>query len=119
MADKAFTWKDIGAKLGLAGDNVAIRRWQRKEKSDGGIVYAEKTTQEPPRFGTVIAVGPGALRVVPFPDGNLLHPMRVKVGDTVIMPHNVDSVEIIDGDKNSLVCICSEVHLTIYNEKAQ
>jgi len=106
--------KTIGECLELTDDKVAVRRFARRTESSGGIALADRS-QEEPRFGRVIAVGPGRPLAAPLPDGlsanPLYFPMTCKVGDVVILPPVVDSVEMVDGDKDSRLCFCAEGNL--------
>lgn len=56
-------------------DRVAIKREDRKKKSDGGIILPN---QEESNYGEVVAVGPGAFNM----DGTR-RVMSVKKGDIV------------------------------------
>lgn len=67
-----------GKVLRPIGPRVVVRRLDRGEVSDGGIVIPDEA-QENRRLALVIAVGPG--RVTDF--GELVPP-RVAVGDTVL-----------------------------------
>ncbi len=114
----------IGDCLQMIGDKVAIRRFARKTETKEGLALVEKF-QEEPRLGRVIAVGPGALRVMPVavddccecepgtclsPD-KLRYPMQCKVGDVVLLPPVVDHVELVEGEKDTEVCFCAEGNL--------
>ncbi len=58
-------------------DRVIVKRLESETKSAGGIVIPDSATEKPSK-GKVIAVGPGKTE-----DGKL-HPVAVKVGDTVL-----------------------------------
>ena len=62
----------------LFGELIAIRRDDREELSEGGLVIPTGA-RERPMTGTVVAVGPGILK----PDGSYTR-MPVEVGDIVV-----------------------------------
>lgn len=59
-------------------DNVLIEPLQAEEKTASGILLPD-TAKEKPQMGKVVAVGKGKVG----PKGEV-HPMQVKVGDTVM-----------------------------------
>ena len=78
-------------KLGLRplGINVVVKRSEAKTMTDGGIALPENTTQ-PPKKGTVMAVGPGLLR-----DDGLHDIPTVQEGDVILFePYSFTEVEV-------------------------
>lgn len=72
------------------GSRIVVRRDAAEEVSPGGIVLPEHS-QDKPRFGTVIAVGPGRLL-----DNGQYGPMQVKVKDRVLLTQYAETV-LLDG----------------------
>jgi|TARA_B110000914_G_scaffold198311_1_gene188617 chaperonin GroES len=60
-------------------DRVLVKINSPEEKTKGGIIIPESTTQEKPQEGTVAAVGTGIL----LEDGSVM-PLDVKKGDAVL-----------------------------------
>jgi chaperonin GroES len=60
------------------GDRIVVRREAAEEKTAGGILLPD-TAKNKPQRGTVLAVGPGALKK----DGTRAE-MQLKVGDRVL-----------------------------------
>ena len=92
------------------GDNVVVRRKPPKDKSAGGIAYPDGV-RESENIGTVLAVGPGALKSNRQPDEPERYPLQTKVGDTVILPHGTMIIKLNEDDPTSEVCICRECAL--------
>lgn len=59
-------------------DRVLIERLEQEERSAGGIVIPD-TAKEKPILGKVVAVGKGKRT-----DNGSMHPLDVKIGDTVV-----------------------------------
>ena len=74
------------AKMEPIANRVVVRRDKPAEATKSGITLPD-IAQEHPLFGTVLAVGPGALRAIPE-NGCSRHPMQCKVGDRVLLPPN-------------------------------
>ncbi len=73
-------------------DQVFIRRSEADSVSKGGIIIPENAKRKT-RYGKVIAAGPG--RVL---DNGKVHPLDVKVGDTVYF-RGINGQEVdIDGE---------------------
>jgi co-chaperonin GroES (HSP10) len=94
------------------GDRVVVQADVVPELTKGGIALPNAVVgKRASRMGTVIAIGPGQLRV--FPDTSVggtgdRFPMTCKVGDRVIVPSAVDQV-LMDVDvKDSELMIISE-----------
>ncbi len=103
------------AQLEPIGDYVVIKRNPKPEQQEGKIVlpdaFADKNT-----YGTVVAVGPGLLRINPLPDSDRV-PMQCKVGDTVIMPHE-ENVQLDPDDRTSMVLVVHENSIPFIWHKA-
>jgi chaperonin GroES len=78
------------------GDRCVVKRDDSQEETEGGIVLPN-VAQEKARFGTVMAVGPGA----PLSDGGRMA-MQVKVGDRVILGLYTETADI-SGEEYVLV----------------
>ena len=65
-------------KLRPLHDRVVVKRLEEERKTPGGIVIPD-TAAEKPIKGEVVAVGPGKRA-----DDGTVHPVDVKVGDTVL-----------------------------------
>jgi len=59
-------------------DRVLVERKPEEHKSSGGIIIPD-TAQEKPMQGKIVAVGKGTKD-----DKGQLHPLEVKVGDTIL-----------------------------------
>lgn len=71
-------WSQVQFPIQLFGDKIAIRRDDREEITEGGLIIPDNA-QVRSMTGTVVAVGPG------FQKGDGTHiPMVVEVGDTVV-----------------------------------
>ena len=104
-------------------DRVVIKRDLAPEKTAGGVVLADNA-QRLPHMGTVIAVGPGQLRITPtdnytFDDddddsdavvqrSDDRYPMQCKVGDRVLLPPSVFEIKLDPDDPQSKIVICQE-----------
>lgn len=71
-------WTQIPFPIELFQDKVAIRRHDREEFTDGGLILP-KQAQRRPMTGLVVGTGPGLMRG----DGTFV-PMMVKVGDVCV-----------------------------------
>lgn len=78
-------------------DNVLIEPLEAEDKTASGIILPE-SAKEKPQMGKVIAVGKGKMG----PKGDL-HPMVVKVGDTVMYKKWGGNEVKIDGKDMMLV----------------
>ncbi len=97
------------------GNLVVIRQDQASETTSGGIVLPD-AAQDPRRFGTVLAVGPGQFRTIPAytkdEQDSMRYPMQCQVGDRVILPlGGGDAVRLDPADEQSEVLVISESHL--------
>ncbi len=77
-------------------DRVLVRRIEESEKTSGGI-FIPDTAKEKPSRGRVLAVGTGKI----LEDGSV-HPVDVKVGDTVLFGKYAGS-EVKIADEEFLV----------------
>ena len=118
MSDAKFNIEPIN-------DRVVVRRDVAAKMTKGGIALPDKS-QNDKRIGTVIAVGPGALRLFPLDHSTVgtnmktgekavlrpadRFPMQCKVGDRVLL-HSGDSIELDEDDPSSEVVICQESQL--------
>jgi chaperonin GroES len=71
-------WTKIEFPIELFNDKLAIRRDDREQFTDGGLVLPPNARQRS-MTGFVVAVGPGLLKA----DGSRL-PMPIQVGDRVV-----------------------------------
>jgi chaperonin GroES len=93
------------------GDRVVVKRKSAESMTPGGIALPDMS-KSTPRFGTVLAVGPGALRPLADDLGDgIRFPMQTEVGDTVILPFQVDVIRLDPADETSEVVVCSEQSL--------
>ena len=74
-------------------DRVLVRRWQKDEKTAGGIIIPD-TAKEKPMQGEIVAVGAGARDK----DGNIV-PLDVAPGDIVLFGKYAGSEVTIDGEE--------------------
>ena len=100
----ACTWEPIG-------DRCVVIRDSEDEVTPGGIILPD-AAQSKPRYGTVIAAGPGVLRQVPRlrvtkarADAGMVtedqvyegdpdrYPMQIKEGDRVVISSYAETVE--------------------------
>ena len=65
-------------KIRPLGDRIVVRRYAAEEKTSGGILLPD-TAKNKPQRGTVLAIGPGAMKA----DGSRAAP-QLKVGDKVL-----------------------------------
>lgn len=78
-------------------DRVLVKRVASEETTKGGIIIPD-TAKEKPLEGTVVAVGPGAVRK----DGSRREP-RVKAGDRVLFGR-YDGTEVkLDGEEHLIL----------------
>jgi chaperonin GroES len=71
-------WSKVQFPIQLFGDKIAIRRDDREEMTEGGLIIPDNA-QVRSMTGVVVAAGPG------FQKGDGSHiPMVVAVGDTVV-----------------------------------
>jgi chaperonin GroES len=76
-----------------------IKRLLPEQKTKGGILLSEKSTEKDARFGQVVAVGPGDRD-----DKGSLMPVSVKVGDYVLLPEYQGSrVQLEDTESDYLL----------------
>jgi chaperonin GroES len=73
-------------------DRVIIQPNPISDTTPGGIIIPE-TVKEKPRYGTVVAVGPGKYN----PDFETACPVSLKVGDTVLFAKYSGSEVTVDG----------------------
>jgi co-chaperonin GroES (HSP10) len=93
-------------RLEPLGNKVIIRRDPTRKKSDGGVIFADISHVET-YLGTVEAIGPGLSLECPKCHHGHRGPMRVKVGDKVIIP-DLGGQEIKDWDDGEPVVIIEE-----------
>lgn len=89
------------------GNQVVIQRAKAAGITKGGIALPD-AVRETEQIGTIIAVGPGALRSNRLPEEPDRYPMQAKVGDKVLMPPGVPIIKLDQDDLNTEVCICPE-----------
>lgn len=76
-------------------DCVLVRREEKDETSEGGIVLHYATNLDSSNRGEVVAVGPGRK----FDDGSIGE-VSVTAGDKIIFgPHNTNNTIRIDGEE--------------------
>jgi chaperonin GroES len=92
------------------GDRVFVRRSEAAKETPGGIVLPDKS-QAVARTGTVVAVGPGALRAIPKADGTDRLPMQCKVGDMVVLPSSAEILRLNKEDPTDELVVCQECML--------
>jgi chaperonin GroES len=73
-------------------DRVVIKPLEAK-KTAGGILIPETAGGEKPQRGLIKAVGPGKL------DNGVIHPLEVKVGDTVLFGKYAGTEVKVDGEE--------------------
>ena len=104
----------VQQRLEPIGDRVVVQRARTEAKSAGGIYFPDGS-HPTPRIGTVVAVGPGALRLLSPTDASEAHevrlPMQCKVGDRVLLPGGAEIVLLDPADKTSEVVVCPESQL--------
>lgn len=74
-------------------DRVLLRRLEENEKTAGGIIIPD-TAKEKPMRAEVVAVGNGTRL-----ENGSLHPLDVKVGDTVLIGKYAGSEIKLDGEE--------------------
>lgn len=75
--------------VNLKENRVLIKKFEKVEKTEGGIILMEGDMQEAPEGGTIVAVGPGKME-----NGLLVEENTCKVGEKVrYVQHGMD-VEI-------------------------
>ena len=96
------------------GDRVVVKRDKESDRTPGGVVLPDAARPHK-RIGTIIAIGPGAMR---FNQGfdeqdHILDrlPMQCKVGDRVLMPHHAEVILLDEADPDSEVVVCPENQL--------
>jgi chaperonin GroES len=99
------------------GDRVVVKRKGLEEKTPGGIALPD-AAQESPRIGTVVAVGPGNVKLF---SNNLMpptrsdnperYPMQCRVGDRVLLPYTAEVIRLDPSDKDSDIVVCQESQL--------
>jgi chaperonin GroES len=82
----------VAVKIRPLQDRVLVKPAEAKEEMKGGIIIPD-TAKEKPQEGEVIAVGPGKRS-----DDGKIHPLEVKVGDTVIYGKYAGTEIKIEGD---------------------
>ena len=73
-------------------DRLLVKRLEEKEQVQGGIIIPD-TAKEKPQEAKVLAVGPGRVT-----DDGKLHPLDIKVGDTVVFGKYAGTEVKIDGE---------------------
>ena len=81
--------------------NLIVKRHDVKDVTDGGIVLPD-SAKEKPKFGSVLAVGPGRA------DGGVRVPMGLVVGDTVIFGA-YSGTEVVHGNTTYIIMDVSDV----------
>jgi chaperonin GroES len=96
------------------GDRVVVRRDKAASMTAGGIVLPDGAVPNP-KFGTIIAIGPGALRAFSKPSDDAIDlkdgdrfPMQCRVGDRVILPMGAEILRLDPDDEASEVVVCGE-----------
>ena len=89
------------------GDRIVVQRKPKSDVTPGGIALPT-AAQETKSVGTVIAVGPGALRGWRQPGEDERYPMQVKVGDKVLLPIGTQVIKLDEMDDDSEICIAQE-----------
>lgn len=74
-------------------DRVLVKRLEEELKSPGGIVIPDSAAEKPIK-GEVLAVGNGKVL-----DNGKVHPLDVKVGDTILFNKYSGTEVKIDGDE--------------------
>jgi chaperonin GroES len=99
-------------KLKPVGDRLVVRRDEGEKQTKSGIVLADVAVERPMR-GIVVAAGEGALVV--GDDGRPhLKPMRIKVGDKVLMGKyaglvlSLDKVEHVVLREEEVLCVVED-----------
>jgi chaperonin GroES len=83
--------KKMSKKIRPLSDRVVVEPREMETKTAGGIVIPDTADKDKPMEGTVLAVGAGK-----FADGKL-HPLQVKVGDTVMFGKYSGTTIKVDG----------------------
>jgi len=73
-------------------DRLLVKRLEEKEQVQGSIIIPD-TAKEKPQEAKVLAVGPGRVT-----DDGKLHPLDIKVGDTVVFGKYAGTEVKIDGE---------------------
>jgi co-chaperonin GroES (HSP10) len=102
--------KDLLSSVEPIADRIFVKLEQDIENptTPGGIVLPDSAKPHQ-RAGIVVAVGPGALRVLS--DGtNERHPMQCEVGDRVILPLPpvAEGLLLDENDPDSKVVVCQD-----------
>lgn len=84
-------------KLKPLRDRLLVKYSSEEEKTAGGLFIPDAAKEKPQR-GTVIAVGSGRLT-----DDGKLHPLDVKVGDTVLFDKYSGSKIKLDNDEHLII----------------
>jgi chaperonin GroES len=92
------------------GDRVVVQRKKASDTTRGGIALPD-AARETKSIGTIIAVGPGALRGNRLPGDPDRYPLQVKVGDVVLLPLGAQIIHLDEDDGDSEVVICQECQL--------
>jgi len=82
----------IGMALRPLHDRLLVKRLEEKEQVQGSIIIPD-TAKEKPQEAKVLAVGPGRVT-----DDGKLHPLDIKVGDTVVFGKYAGTEVKIDGE---------------------
>lgn len=94
-------------KLQPLSNKVVIEPAEAQTVTKSGIVLPESASDEKPRVGTIVAVGPGKWDE----DGEKRIPMSVQVGDQVLFKkYGLDEVELdgkeyLVGDEDDIVAV--------------
>lgn len=89
------------------GDRVVVQRAKAAGVTKGGIALPD-AVRETEQIGTIIAVGPGALRSSRLPEEPERYPMQAKLGDKVLLPPGAPIIKLDQDDPNTEICICPE-----------
>ena len=100
MSTKLPTFEPIG-------DRVVVQRRKASGTTKGGIVLPD-AARETEQLGTIIAIGPGAVRSTRQPGDPERYSMQAKVGDTVLLPPGAPIIKLDEADLETEICICPE-----------
>ncbi len=78
-------------------DRILVKRIQKEEKSEGGIIIPD-AAQEKPQEGEVVAIGNGKR----MDDGKLI-PLEVKAGDRILFGKYSGNEIKIDGSEHLIL----------------
>lgn len=89
------------------GDRVVVQRRKAAGTTKGGIVLPD-AVRETEQIGTIVAVGPGALRSSRQPSEPERYPMQAQVGDKVILPPGAPIIKLDEADPETEIVVCPE-----------